>query len=153
MFISNLHITSADSNFSEGDIRLVDGSNSWEGRVEVYISGTWGTIDDDSWTTANAQVVCRQLGYPTQGLFALLKCLLCYNILFFSSLLGATAYDSAHFGSGTGPIHINGVSCSGSESRLLDCSYGTNTTGDSHSEDAGVQCQPGKENTYVLSAP
>ena len=74
-------------------------------------------------------------------------------ILFFSSLLGATAYDSAHFGSGTGPIHINGVSCSGSESRLLDCSYGTNTTGDSHSEDAGVQCQPGKENTYVLSAP
>ena len=55
--------------YSEGDIRLLDGPYSWAGRVEIYIAGTWGTIDDDPWTTENARVVCRQLGYPAQGLF------------------------------------------------------------------------------------
>lgn len=57
--------------FSEGDIRLLDGSNPWEGRVEIFMSGTWGTIDDDPWTMENAQVVCRQLGYRNGSVFTL----------------------------------------------------------------------------------
>ena len=32
-----------------GDIRLVGGSYQWEGRVEIYLSGTWGTITDSDW--------------------------------------------------------------------------------------------------------
>ena len=35
--------------------------------MELYILGTWATIDDSSWTTADAQVVCRQLGHSTDG--------------------------------------------------------------------------------------
>ena len=54
------------------------------------------------------------------------------------------AYGGGHFDSGTGPIHLDGVTCTGSESRLLDCSYGTDTSEDSHSEDVGVRCLPGK---------
>lgn len=50
------------------------------------------------------------------------------------------AYRNAYFGIGTGPIHIDDVSCMGSESRLIDCSYDTSTSGDSHYEDAGVRC-------------
>lgn len=43
---------------------MVGGSYSWEGRVEIYFSGTWGTIyGGDSY---NAPVVCRQLGYDTR---------------------------------------------------------------------------------------
>ena len=35
--------------------------------MEMYILGTWATIDDNAWTTADAQVVCRQLGHSTDG--------------------------------------------------------------------------------------
>lgn len=43
-------------------IRLVDGTNNLEGRIEIYINGGWGTICDDSFDDTDAAVVCRQLG-------------------------------------------------------------------------------------------
>ena len=56
-----------DSSYREGDIRLVRGSYNWEGRVEIFLSERWSTIYDTSWTYADAQVVCRQLGHSTEG--------------------------------------------------------------------------------------
>ena len=60
----------------------------------------------------------------------------------FTHPLGAVAFGNSHFGAGVGPIYLDDVECSGSESTLANCSsrsliycYG------GHSEDAGVRCQ------------
>ena len=51
----------------------------------------------------------------------------------------AIARVSAYFGQGSGPIQIDGVQCSGTESELRNCSYSqTNKCG--HSADVGVTC-------------
>ena len=101
------------------DVRLVDGANEREGRVEVYYNGSWGTVCDDSWDINDAQVVCRMLGYPVAG----------------------AAIGSAAFGEGQGSIVLDDVVCQGGEDSLAECSHpGFFEHNCRHAEDAGVRC-------------
>ncbi|KAJ8322311.1 hypothetical protein KUTeg_000782 [Tegillarca granosa] len=106
-------------------IRLMDGQYPDEGRVEVSINGgQWGTVCDDLWEAAEAQVVCNMLGF-TNGT--------------------ARAVGEAYFGSGKGPIIMDEVECTGKEASLIDCPFGGFGQHDcDHSEDAGVSCNGGR---------
>ncbi|XP_069779234.1 neurotrypsin [Narcine bancroftii] len=112
-------------------IRLMDGENKKEGRVEIFINGQWGTICDDGWTDEDATVVCHQLGH--KGI--------------------AKARPQAYFGDGVGPIHMDNVKCTGSEHTLEDCSkqdIGIHNC--RHNEDAGVICDYSTKNAGSLSS-
>ena len=101
-------------------VRLVGGSGPHEGRVEVYHSGTWGTVCDDDWDLQDATVVCRQLDY----------------------INATAAVGPARFGSGSGPILFSEVTCVGNESTITECDH--HSTGGhncSHKEDVGVVCE------------
>ena len=55
----------------DGDVRLANGRQPNEGRVEVCFNETWGTICNYispwGWNISEADVVCKQLGYSAAG--------------------------------------------------------------------------------------
>ena len=105
-------------NFLGLPIRLTNGTNEKEGRVEIYWNNQWSTVCDDIWDDNDATVICKQLGYSR-----------------------GSARVSAYFGEGSGLILLDNVNCNGGESSIFDCAY--NKIGEhdcNHKEDTGVIC-------------
>ena len=48
---------------ANGDLRLAGSTVAGQGRVEICINETWGTICDDSWDTNDASVACQSLRF------------------------------------------------------------------------------------------
>ena len=56
---------------NHGDIRLVQGhqSRAGVGQVELCVHGAWSSVCGSQWSSLDARVVCRQLGYSIIGRF------------------------------------------------------------------------------------
>ncbi|XP_022088383.1 uncharacterized protein LOC110978050 [Acanthaster planci] len=101
-----------ESNFP---VRLVDGSSNTDGVVEIFFNDRWGKVCSYGWDSADASVVCRQLGF--HGL----------NVSVIYNRQSQTV------------DYLMNVDCTGDEAKLADCGYnGWNAHCFKY---AGVMCQ------------
>lgn len=86
-FIANIRLKSENSLYPSG-------------RVEAYVNGLWGTVCSDSFDFIDADVVCRQLGYPMAFQF----------------------YPVQRSNLPTGlPILLDDLECTGNEKQITHC--------------------------------
>ncbi|XP_060602750.1 deleted in malignant brain tumors 1 protein-like [Ruditapes philippinarum] len=103
-------------------VKLIGGYFPWEGTVQVYHDGVWGTVCHRNFDANEAYVICNMLGYGRVG----------------------SVVRSAHFGQGSGPIWLDLLGCGSLETNIDQCSKYQNRWGAhntcSHALDAGVIC-------------
>lgn len=115
-----------EANCTDGRIRLQDGTNPLEGRVEICYNRAWGTVCDRGFEQTEANIVCNQL--DSQFEFA-----------------HSTAIPTRNtqFGEGHGPIFVDNIACSPTDVYFSECSVvgirGYHEC--DHSQDAGVICE------------
>lgn len=111
-------------------VRLVDGSSIYEGRLEIFHNGIWGTVCDDMWNSHNTAVVCTSLGF---------------------SPAEAVSVHGQPFGLGTGPIHFLNVVCQGNESSIVQCQdCGFVNHNCDHAKDVCINCTSHKSKFRLL---
>jgi len=110
-------------------MRLVDGTNQYNGKVEVYnrlyryrfnyppLLYQWGTISDNDWTELDANVVCRSLGFLPYG--------------------ATPQYSRSN---GVQSVLLSNITCTGVESSVWDCEYRFAATGNTYSTNMEVTC-------------
>ena len=109
------------------EVRLVNGPTEYEGRVELYYNGEWGTVCSLGWGLDDAAVVCRQLGF-------------------------GPAVEFTYYGSGNGRIWLNYVTCDGTESNIGNCSHGGWGYNDcGHKDNVGVKCTDSNSMQFYLN--
>ncbi|XP_060585690.1 deleted in malignant brain tumors 1 protein-like, partial [Ruditapes philippinarum] len=100
------------------DIALHGGRRPTEGRVDLKVNETWGTICDTGFDSADARVICRMFGLQYKSFFP----------------------KASHYSKkGSGPIYISNMKCNGTESHINECSYEISNQC-THYDDVAVEC-------------
>ncbi|CAC5380043.1 DMBT1 [Mytilus coruscus] len=114
----------------EGLLRLITGSDSKKGRLEINYKGEWGTICSHGFNHVDAAVACRQLGYCS-----------------------GQRISNNYVNDGIGNIWLVDIHCSGSENKLINCTYSSDASHCSHGYDVGIHCYlscPAEEDEGLL---
>uniref|UniRef100_A0A8C2BUY5 Soluble scavenger receptor cysteine-rich domain-containing protein SSC5D n=1 Tax=Cyprinus carpio TaxID=7962 RepID=A0A8C2BUY5_CYPCA len=120
-FLSCQAVLGNSTSGEASSVRLVDGSSSCSGRVQVLHDEIWGTVCYDGWDLLDANVVCSELGCGEAKEVKLAE----------------------YFGNSSGQIWLTEVKCFGNESSLTECradKWGQNIC--LRDLYAGVICQP-----------
>ena len=103
------------------EVRLVNGNFPGDGYVQTRCSeSNWKTICTSSWDLREANVVCKQLGFP----------------------YAYGTQPSGNLASGLGEVAVYNPFCRGDEQQLRDCLFAMNF--DCREKPAGVQCAESK---------
>jgi len=96
-----------------GDNRLPNA-----GRLEIYYNNTWGTVNSRGFHNKAAKVACYMLGFARSGM-----------------------HIGQYYGSGSGPVWLEDVSCTGNELSLAECGHvGWGASDRDHTYDVSVVC-------------
>ncbi|CAI9722758.1 atrial natriuretic peptide-converting enzyme-like isoform X3 [Octopus vulgaris] len=108
----------SDEKYCTASVKLVNGTNPSNGRIQITINNITGTICDDNFNNIEATVICKQLGYKS-----------------------GIALPGGTYGKGNGIIWYDEVNCYGNENSIEFCNGNTKGEHDcDHTEDVGVQC-------------
>ena len=111
--------STTEKSCADWDVRLVNGSNPLEGRLEICFNRAWGTICNTKFSSEDETVVCNQLGFPFNG----------------TQLL-----TPSEFIPGDGPIFLDEVACHGYEMKLEVCERASHLPSCTHSQDTAIRC-------------
>ncbi|XP_054765074.2 uncharacterized protein LOC129271827 [Lytechinus pictus] len=113
----------------EGDLHLMHGTSSRNGRLEVYLNDEWVTIfDGGGFSLPEAVVACRQMGFSSGSV---------------------AVYHNGMFGSGTSSARLKEIHCEGREMSLVECSYSTCSGMDCNGDDdIGISCGNSEDERY-----
>ena len=67
-FILWSYITDEERGCENGEVRLQGGAGSSNGYVEFCLDRRWGGVCRDGWDVNDARVVCKQLGFKSEGM-------------------------------------------------------------------------------------
>ena len=96
----------------------------YEGIVEVYHNGQWGTVCDTRWTYQDALLACLTAGFQS----------------------AVRPVTDGSLGRGSGTVQLGYVECAGSEATLFDCPKSSWVPGNctDHTQDVAVVCSDGR---------
>lgn len=109
------------------------GPHRCEGRVEVELSGHWGTVCDDDWDIQDVAVLCRELGCGAANGTP-------------SGILYEPSTEKEQ------KTLIQEVNCNGMEDTLLQCEHSEDVFDCGHDEDAAAACESEYGRAQGLSA-